>query len=215
MPECDQAFNHRGATGFRIEMRRDYNYDQFDKFVEKVQKATQVRRSFKINVTHRKSSINDGIVSFETRYMSMSVPELLIAWLRERLQLEKRSLEYRIAKQKSAILYSELLIYASNNLDTIFKALRQSDSKAYLVRHMKIKPEQADQILELRVRQLSKLDQDTIKQKLKDQQAHLKELAGWLAKPRGKVLLDTQRVFEALQKDAKFEAEKDRKMSVA
>ena len=214
MSECDQAYNHKGATGFRIEMRKDHNYDQFDKFVDKVQKATQVRRSFKLNVTHRQSSINDGVVKFETRYLSLSVPELLTTWLRERLQLEKRSLLYRIDRQNQAIAYSELLIYASNNLDTIFKALRQPDSKAFLMKSLKLTDTQADQILDLKVRQLSKLDQDSIKAKLKEQQAHLKELQGWLAKPRGKVIKDTERVLEAINKDRKFEAEKDRKMSV-
>jgi topoisomerase-4 subunit A len=214
MPECDQAYNHKGATGFRIEVRKDYNYDQFDKFVDKVQKATQVRRSFKINVTHRTSTINDGIVNFETRYLSLSVPELLVSWLRERLQLEKRSLEHRIAKQNAAILYSDLLIYASNSLDIIFKALRQSDSKAYLMKHMKLSGEQADQILELKVRQLSKLDQDAIKAKREEQRAHLKELQGWLAKPRQKVSADTSRVLEAINKDIKFEESKNKKMSV-
>jgi topoisomerase-4 subunit A len=182
--------------------------------VDKVQKATQVRRSFKINVTHRTSAINDGIVNFETRYLSLSVPELRVSWLRERLQLEKRSLEHRIAKQNAAILYSDLLIYASNSLDIIFKALRQTDSKAYLMKHMKLSGEQADQILELKVRQLSKLDQDSIKAKREEQRMHLKELQGWLAKPRQKVSADTSRVLEAINKDIKFEESKNKKMSV-
>lgn len=213
--ETDQAFNHKGATGFRIEMRKDHNYAQFDKYVEKIQKATQVRRAFKINVTHRLSSIEDGVVSFETKYLSVSVPQLLNLWLRERLALEKRSLEYQISKQNTAIEYSKLLIFASTKLDVIFQALKSSDSKAYLIKHLKLSEEQANLILELRVRQLSKLDQDQMKSKLKDQQAHLKVLQGWLAKPRPKVISDTERVMESINKDRKFESDKNRSMSMS
>lgn len=213
-PECDQAYNNKGATGFRIEMRKDYNYQQFDKFVEKVQAATRTRRAFKINVTHRQSSIDDGIVSFDTKYLSLSVPQLMVAWLRERLALEKRSLDFRIVKQTKAIEYSQLLIFASTKLDVIFKALRAKDSKAFLMTQLKLTAEQADQILELKVRQLSKLDQDSIKEKLKLQQDHMKQLKSWLAKPRAKVISDTEHILEAIVKDRKFEESKNRQMSV-
>lgn len=214
-PEVDQAYNHAGATGFRIEMRKDFNYAQFDKLVAKVQAATRVRRSIKINVTHRKSSIVDGVVSFDTRYLALSVPQLLITWLRERVALEKRSLEFRIGKQQVAIEYSKLLIFASNNLDTIFKALRAPDSKAYLVKHLKLSPEDSDKILELKVRQLSKLDQEAIKAKLKEQESHMKQLKHWLALPKKKIVEDTKLILEAIARDRKFEADKDKSMSVA
>lgn len=211
----DQAYNHSGATGFRIEADRKFNYAQFDSLVAKVQKATQVRRSFRINVTHRRSEINDGVVSFDTKYLTLSVPQLLLAWLRERLALEKRSLEFRIRRQTEAIAYSKLLIYASLNLDVIFKALRAADSKAFMMKHLKLEAVQADQILELKVRQLSKLDQDAIKEKLRLQQEFMKQLKSWLAKPKAKVLDDTQLVMAAIEKDRKFEIAKDRKMSVS
>lgn len=214
MPECDQAYNNKGATGFRIEMKKSYNYDQFDKFVAKVQKATYTKRSFKINVTHRISKIHDGVITFDTKYLSLSVPQLLVTWLRERLALEKRSLVHRIEKQNRAIDYSKLLIFACDKLDIIFKALRQKDSKAFLMKELKLASEQADQILDLKVRQLSKLDQDSIKSKLKEQQFHLRELEKWLAKPKGKVIEDTTRVMQSIEKDRKFEESKNRKMSV-
>lgn len=214
-PGVDQAYNHVGATGFRIEVDRKLNYEQFDSLVTKVQKATQVRRSFRINVTHRKSEINDGVVTFDTKYLTLSVPQLLMAWLRERLALEKRSLEFRIRRQDEAIAYSKLLIYASVNLDVIFKALRAADSKVFLMKHLKLEASQADQILELKVRQLSKLDQDAIKEKLRGQQDFMKQLKTWFAKPKAKVCDDTQLVLAAIEKDRKFELAKDKKMSVS
>jgi topoisomerase-4 subunit A len=214
-PECDQAFNHKGSTGFRIEMRKDHNYAQFEKFVAKVQQATRVRRAFKINVTHRTSKVEDGVVTFDTKYLNLSVPQLMVAWLRERLASEKRSLAYRIIKQQAAIDYSKLLIYAADKLDIVFKALKAADSNAYLVKFMRITSDQASQILDLKVRQLSKLDQDSLKAKLKDQGAHMKQLLVWQKAPKPKILADAKLVLDAINKDKKFEAEKDRKMSVS
>jgi DNA gyrase/topoisomerase IV subunit A len=204
LPECASAVNSRGATCFRIECRKDYNLAQFDKFVDKVKKMTVVRRAFRLNVTHRESSVDDGVVSFTTKYLSLSVPDLLTAWLRERLKLEKRSLNFRIVRQQAAIDYSKLLIFACDNLDAIFKALRQPDSKAFLVKSLKLTEEQADQILDLKVRQLSRLDQDVIKQRLKDQLGVLKQLRAWLASPKAKVAADIDQVIAAIELDKKF-----------
>jgi topoisomerase-4 subunit A len=139
---------------------------------------------------------------------------LLHKWLQERLALEKRSLTYRIGKQQRAIDYTKLLIFASTKLDVIFKALRAADSKTYLVRALKITPEQAEQILELKVRQLSKLDQDQMKVKLKEQEAQMKQLNIWLAKPRPKILQDTQKIMDAISKERKFQSDKNRSMSL-
>lgn len=214
MPGCKRVFNNKGATGFRIEADKGINYQQFDSFVEKVQKATRIRRSFKINVTHRQCAIDDGVVSFKTDYMALSVPQLLVAWLRERLKLEVRSLTFRVAKQEKAIRYSELLIFASTKLDVIFKALRQPDSKAYLMKHLGLSAEQANQILDLKVRQLSALDTGEMKKKLRDQQAELKVLQTYLAKPKRKVYDDTEAILESIRKDRKFEEAKSRKMTV-
>lgn len=211
----DHAYNHKGATGFRIEVDRKFNYAQFDSLVNKIQKATQVRRAFKINVTHRKSKIDDGVVTFDTKQLSLSVPQLLIAWLKERIALEKRSLEYRIVRQQAAIDYSMLLIFASNNLEVIFDSLRAKDSKAYLVKHLRLPPEDADKILELKVRQLSKLDQDAIKEKLKEQKALMKQLKAWLDSPKKKIISDTEIILTAIEKDRKFEEAKERKMEIA
>jgi topoisomerase-4 subunit A len=213
--EVKSVYNHSGATGFRIEADKGINYAQFDKLVERVQRLTLVRRSFRINVTHRKSTITDGVVEFQTSYLSLSVPKLMVMWLRERLALEVKSLEFRVRRQQKHIDYSNLLIFASQNLDIIFKGLRALDSKAYLVRALKRTPAEVEQILELKVRQLSALDQDVIKKKLKEQLAHLKELNVWLKNPKQKVIQDTELIKEAIARDRKFEEAKNRKMSLS
>jgi len=215
LKEVESAYNHKGATGFRIEMRKDHNYNQFDALVTKIQRMATVRRAFRINVTHRTSTVNDGIVSFDTKFLALSVPQLLVAWLKERLALEKRSLEYRVKKQNEHIAYSELLIFVAKNADAIIKVIRGSmEPQKDLMRKFKLSELQASQILDLQLRRISKLDQTSIHAKLKEQQAMLRQLKAWQAKPRAKVIQDFDLVLDALAKDKKFEAEKSRKMTV-
>lgn len=213
MPECQEMQLSEGTMGWTILCKRAYNLTQFQAFVAKVQAATKVTRSFKINVTRRTATINDGVVDYEVALLSMSVPHLLITWLRSRIETEIKSLNYRIAKQNVAIAYSELLIHASSpaNLDVMFKALKLkgTDPVAYIAKGMKVTLEEAAQLFELRFRQLSNLDTDQVRAKLKEQQAHLKQLQIWLKKPKPKVLADAETAFLAIQADAAYQKKKD------
>jgi DNA gyrase subunit A len=211
----DQAYNHKGDTGFRIEIERGYNYTQFDKVVEQVQRLAKTRRSFKINVTHRKAKTEDGKTTFDTKFLSVSIPKLMYLWLKERLLLEKRSLEFRMEKQAAAIAYSKLLIYACTKLDIVFAALKSANPKVHLVKGLKITEAQADQILDLKVRQLSKLDKEAMQKTLKDQEEFMRCLKQWYAKPREKVASDFDLCLTALAKDRKYENTKDEELSVA
>ena len=215
LAEVDQVFNHNGDTGFRIEMKKDRNYTQFDELVKKIERLTTSRKSFKINVTYRKATVEDGKVIFNTRFLSVSIPKLLSLWLKERLQIEKRSLEYRLKNQAAMIAYSKLLIYASTKLEVVFAALKSQDSKAYLVTNLKLTPEQADTILELRVRQLSKLDKAAMESKLKEQVAFEAQLQKWYKAPRAKVSADMDTCLLAIQKDRTYENVKEEELTIA
>jgi DNA gyrase/topoisomerase IV subunit A len=204
-PETQRCYNSKGSATFTIECKAAYNYAQFDKFVEKVKKATQQRRSFKINVTHREAVTVDGVTSYDTKFLALSIPDLMTQWLKLRVALELKSLAYRTRKQQAAIAHSELLIYAADRLDDGFKALKSKDPKATLMKLMKITDEQATTLLNLRFVQWSKLDQDALKLKLKEQQKFLRVLEGWAKKPRAKILTDLDELLPAILKDRAFE----------
>jgi len=210
MPECQRCANTKGSTTYTVECKPAYNYDQFDKFVDKVRKATQQRRAFKINVTKREAQTVDGVTTFETKFLALSVPQLLIAWLKERLQLEQRSLAYRVKKVEEQIDYCETLIHACAHIDQIVKIVRRSeDPEAALVKALKIQPHQAKWICDLQLRKISKLDESSYRTRLKEHQALLKQLQVWQKRPRSKVLLDIQRVRETIVKDRAFQDKED------
>ena len=209
------VFNHEGDTGFCVEVDKGYNYTQFDQVVERLKKLAISSKSYRINVTQRQLETVDGKPVIKNAILSMSIPMLLKAWLRRRLILEKRSLEYRMLRQEEAIAYSKLLIYAASKLDIVFAALKSKDSSAHLVKHMKITADQAKQILDLRVRQLSKLDKEAMETQLKEQLAHQTQLKRWYANPKAKVSADLDAVLKTIGKDQDFEADKGQKLEVA
>lgn len=213
MPECQEMQLSKGTLEYAIIGKRGFNLTQFESFVLKVQRATQVKRSFKINVTRRQAIIVDGVVDYKVDLLSLSVPKLLLAWLKARLETEIKSLNYRVTKQNALIAYSELLIYASlpANLEVMFSALKLKgqDPVAYISKNMNVTVEQATQLFDLRFRQLSKLDTDAMKAKLKEQQLHLKQLSNWLKKPKLKILADAELAYVAIQADIAFQFKKD------
>lgn len=209
MPETLRCYNSKGSATLTIECKPTYNYTQFDKYVEKVQLATRQSCSFKINVTKREAQTVDGVTTFETKFLALSVPQLIVTWLKMRLELEQRSLAYRVTKQEAAIAYSKLLIFVSSKLETLFKALKTSDPDTYLVKNLKLSVEQAKQVLDLPTRRWSKMDQQEINTKLKEQQGVLKQLQVWQKRPKSKVLLDLAEVRTFIDKDRNFKDAKD------
>jgi topoisomerase-4 subunit A len=214
MPECQRCYNSKDTTTYTIECRTQYNYAQFDKFVEKVKAATRNSKSYKLNVTRRTAEIVDGKTKFKVDFLALSVPDMLKEWLKLRIELELKSLQYQIRKIEKAIAYSELLIYAADHVDNGAKALKSADPKATLMKLMKINEADAQTLLNLRFVQWSKLDQSAIKETLKEQQAHLKQLTRWLKNPKSKVLLDLDEMTQVLAADAKTEETKKKQKLV-
>ena len=203
LPECQRAYNSKGATTFTIECKKAYNLEQFRQFVTKVQKLATSSVSYRFNCTHRTAQTVDGITTYHTEFLSLSVLEFFYRWARLRLELERKSLNWQIERQQKAIDYSNILIYASTKLEVVFKALKAKDSQAYLVKGLSITPEQANQILELKVRQLSRLDQAQLKEKLKDQKARMTELQGFLKRPKSKIKSEFKSIYDLILMDRK------------
>lgn len=209
IPEVQRAQNSKGSMTFTIEIKKGYNVTQFQALVSKVHKLSIAAESYRLNVTHRVSKTEDGVTTYDTKFLALSVPEFFEAWCRLRLGLEKRSLTYQMAKQQEAIDYHELLIYAADNLQVVFKALKQKDSRQYLMTNLKLTEKQADQILDLKVRNLSRLDQSQLKAKLKALKVRMKELQGFYKKPKTKIKSEFPQLLGLIEEDQKAQNKRD------
>ena len=200
-----EVYPSKGSSEITILIKKGYNTVQFEEFVGAIQKMTRAKQSFNINVTNREVTIVDGLVDYEVTLMKLSVPKLVIAWLRARLVTEAKSLTYRIKKQQAAIAYSKLMVFAAINIETIIPIVRYSKTpKEDLCKKLKIEMFQAEQIMELKLRQLGRLDQNDLKQKIKEQKQHLAQLEAWQKKPKKKMLGDIDIAMQSIEADRKF-----------
>lgn len=205
MDETQEVYTSKGSSEFTIVMKKAYNSVQFEAYLKKIQNKTRVKSSYNINVTSRRAIITDGVVDYEVALMALSVPKLVVAWLRARLEIEIKSLGYRVRKQDAAIAYSKLLIFACTKLDIIIPIVRNSKKpREELASKLKITVDQADQILELKLRQLTKLDQDELKVRLADQIKFMEQLNKWLKSPKKKMVADIDQAMEAIIADRAY-----------
>lgn len=175
MPEV--ASVHSGAgVSYTVSIRKDVNTNSFRKFVEKFTKLTSSKISYEFYVTLSKAD-SEGKKS--VKFYHMTLLQMMQTWVKYRISLEKKSLEWRLGEIVKRDTYLKLLLRACDALDIIFKALRSKDPKEGIMKGMGLTDAEADIILNLKVKQLSKLDQEQIeaeREKLASQTSELKKL---------------------------------------
>jgi DNA gyrase/topoisomerase IV subunit A len=170
---------------------------EYEKLLLKIRALTTSQKSFKVNLTERTKN-EQGV---DVRQFSSTVPDLFEMWLKWRLELEKKCLQYRITRQKKDIAYSNLLIQAIDNIEVVMRALKEDDSEAYLVKHLKITHAQATTLMDLSLRQLKKLNKVKLTAKLTEEKEALSRLSKWLEKPAQKVGHDFERILTKIEEE--------------
>lgn len=188
-PAREVASVHTGkGVSYIIQCRRDINMNEFRVFVEKLKKRLTTRQSYDVYITRRSVSEKDPS-KYDVGFKQVPLMALMKIWVKYRVELEVRSITHRINLSKERINYYDLLLFACANLDVIFKSLRSPDPTAFLMKNLKLTKEQADTILNLKVRQLSKLDGDDIGLKKAAELNNLKGLEAKLKIP-GKIVAE-------------------------
>lgn len=142
------------------------------KAIDKIKQKLYTRDNYAINILHREFT-NEGIVA---HYNETTVGKLIKNWCKFRLKLEKDYLNMQISEKKKDIDYQELLLNASKNLETIKEALMQEDSDSYLMEKLSWTKEQANTVLDLQIRRLSKLSSTKTEECIKNLKKDLNNL---------------------------------------
>jgi topoisomerase-4 subunit A len=128
------------------------------------------------------SSINLTAIGIDGRPTLKSLRQMLVEWIEFRaLTIERRS-RHRLGKvlERIHILEGRQLVLL--NIDEVIAIIRQSDEpKAALMERFKLSTIQAEDILDIRLRQLARLEGIKIESELKelrDEQAKLEEILG-------------------------------------
>lgn len=121
------------------------------------------------------------------RMKPMSLAMMLTEWVQWRVDLERKACEHWMTECTKRIRLLELMLLAVDNLDIIFKALKQKFTReeldAHLAKKLKIKVEEANVISGMRIYQLQALEKSKLLEKKKEEEKELKTLEGRHKKP--------------------------------
>jgi len=128
------------------------------------------------------SSINLTMVGIDGRPVPKSLREMLTEWIEFRSATVLRRSQHRLNKVLDRIHILEGRQLVLLNIDEVIAIIRQSDEpKLALIERFKLSERQAEDILEIRLRQLARLEAIKIEQELKelrDEQAKLEDIVG-------------------------------------
>lgn len=108
--------------------------------------------------------VNFNMIGINKRPQVKDIVTLLKEWLQFRTVTVRRRLQYRLDRILDRLHILEGLLIAYLNIDEVIKVIRKEDKpKPALVSQFKISERQAEAILELRLRQLARLEEIRIK----------------------------------------------------
>ncbi|MDO8440723.1 MAG: DNA topoisomerase IV subunit A [Polaromonas sp.] len=128
------------------------------------------------------SSINLTMVGLDGKPVQKSLRQILVEWIAFRQTTVQRRSQHRLDKVLDRIHILEGRQLVLLNIDEVIALIRQADEpKAALIARFKLSDRQAEDILEIRLRQLARLEAIKIEQELKnlrEEQGRLEEILG-------------------------------------
>lgn len=108
--------------------------------------------------------VNFNVIGINKRPQVKDIRTLLTEWLQFRTETVRRRLQYRLDKIVDRLHILEGLLIAYLNIDEVIRVIRTEDKpKPALMKAFKLTDRQAEAILELKLRQLAKLEEIKIK----------------------------------------------------
>jgi topoisomerase-4 subunit A len=154
--------------------------------------TTDLEKSYKINMT---------VIGLNRKPQTLGLLQIIKQWLQFRRQTVIRRLEFRLNKIKERLHILDGLLVAYLNLDEIIKIIRENDEpKPILMKKFKLTDVQAEAILQIRLRQLARLEEI----KIKDEKQELEKEKNWIEKTLG----SKQRLKTLLKNELKEDAQK-------
>jgi topoisomerase-4 subunit A len=112
--------------------------------------TTDLERSYRVNM---------NVIGLDGCPVVYSLPELLQAWLSFRTETVRRRLAHRLEQVDKRLLILAALMIAHLNIDAVIAIIREEDTpKPVLMAQFNLSEIQADAILEIKLRQLAKLE---------------------------------------------------------
>jgi topoisomerase-4 subunit A len=169
--------DHENPTRLVIEPRS--NRVDIQQLIAHLFATTDLERSYRVNL---------NVIGTDGRPRVMGLKALLAEWLEFRQHTVRRRLQHRLDKVARRLHILDGLAIAYLNLDEVIRIIRREDEpKPVLIKRFKLSEEQAEAILETRLRHLAKLEEMKIRDEqrgLSEERDKLQELLGSKAKLR-------------------------------
>jgi len=134
--------------------------------------TTDLERNYRVNL---------NIIALDGRPRVMSLRDILGEWLEFRTHTVTRRLQYRLDKVAKRLHILDGLLIAFLNLDEVIRIIRREDEpKPVLMKRFRLSDEQAEEILNTRLRHLAKLEEMRIREEQKTLAAEREELEALL-----------------------------------
>jgi topoisomerase-4 subunit A len=135
--------------------------------------TTDLEKTYKVNL---------NMIGLDGRPQVKPLLVILNEWLNYRFQTVKRRLQYRLDKVSARLHILDGLLIAYLNIDEVIRIIREEENpKQKLIKTFGLTDEQAEAILELKLRHLAKLEEMQIKKEqkeLSEEKAALESLLG-------------------------------------
>jgi topoisomerase-4 subunit A len=127
------------------------NRVDIDEMMQHLFATTDLEKSFRVNL---------NLIGLDGKPQVKNLKQILNEWLTFRTNTVKRRLQHRLDKVERRLHLLEGLRIAFLNLDEVIRIVRTEDEpKPKLIARFKLSEEQADYILETRLRQLARLEE--------------------------------------------------------
>ncbi|WP_203141676.1 DNA topoisomerase IV subunit A [Marinobacter mangrovi] len=135
--------------------------------------STDLEKSYRVNL---------NVIGIDGRPQVKDLRTMLTEWLSYRTTTVRRRLQFRLDKVLSRLHILEGLLVAFLNIDEVIEIIRYEDKpKDELIRRFNLSADQAEAILELKLRHLAKLEEMKIKgeqDELSEERDHLQSILG-------------------------------------
>ena len=155
LPQVDDLrdeSDHEEPTRLVISKKRGVDVDQL---MSHLFSTTSLERTLRVNM---------NVIGLDGRPRMFNLVELLKEWLKFRKETVKNRLGYRLQIVRDRLHILDGLLVAYLNIDEVIKIIREEDEpKPVLMKRFKLSDIQAEAILNLRLRNLAKLEEFKIK----------------------------------------------------
>jgi topoisomerase-4 subunit A len=147
--------------------------------------TTDLERNYRVNL---------NIIGLDGRPRVMGLKAILTEWLDFRVATVTRRLQHRLERVSRRLHILEGLLVVYLNLDEVIRIIRREDEpKPVLMKRFKLSDEQAEEILNTRLRHLARLEEMKIREEQKELAAEREDLEALLkSKARLKKLVASE-----------------------